>query len=205
MLPAPAVVVDTRSYLLGLVPLALALGVLLKRTPLPNHAIPFVLLALGGILGVGHGLAMGETPWAAVESAVAGLGAAAIAIAGYDAVRGMKNGAPGSARKTPVTPPPLPLLGLFLVGCSLTPAQAKTAYVATDVGEAACAALVAALAPGFQGLCAVADDELDRLIAAETSKAPPAPPRLTTEAAARVPSKLGVALAVKEFRAARRR
>jgi hypothetical protein len=75
---------------------------------------------------------------------------------------------PPSSKDSP-KPPPLPLLALFLVACSLTPEQAKTAHEVTDATEAAC---MAEVPPGFGALCLLTDDIVDKIIDAETTHPP---------------------------------
>ncbi len=55
---------------------------------------------------------------------------------------------------------------VFLISC--TPTQAKVAKVAIEMADVSCVAVVKAEAPGFEGLCALAEAQIDELIDLET-------------------------------------
>jgi hypothetical protein len=106
------------------------------------------------------------------------------------------------------------LVGTFLVWGALlasacTPQQALVAHAATDVGEVACTAMVKGFAPGFEGLCALTDDALDKLIDSQVKPVALSEPRLSITTRAQVAPKtadaslLETARRVRAFRAAK--
>lgn len=137
--------------------------VVLKRSPIPTPAwaLPFMSLGMGLAHGLVQALARGETPGQAAHTVLVGLASGAIPIGVYESTK-TRDGSPLSK------PPPLPLLlvALAFVGC--TPTTAPIARTVVQIADVACVELVQTRAPGFEGLCALADDAISEIIDLET-------------------------------------